>query len=60
MLQLLLLQPQLPVRPADGQLPVPARLVGPRLQQPVLLQQLALRAVHGALPVPGADVRAPL
>lgn len=47
----LLLQHHITVRSTDRSLPVPRRLVGPQLQQPVCLQLVALRAAERPLPV---------
>lgn len=55
--QRVLLQRHLALRPTDGRVPVPLRLVGPQLQQSVLLQHVAVRATERPLPVPGAHVR---
>lgn len=56
-LQRVLLQCHVALRPTDGRVPVPRRLVGPQLQQSVRLQHVTLRATERPLPVPGANVR---
>lgn len=55
--QRVLLQCHVALRPTDGRVPVPLRLVGPQLQQSVRLQLVAVRATKRPLPVPRAHVR---
>lgn len=55
--QRVLLQRHVALRPTDGRVPLPRRLVGPQLQQPVCLQHVAVRATERPLPVPRAHVR---
>lgn len=55
--QRVLLQRHVALRPTDGRVPVPRRLVGPQLQQSVRLQHIAVRATERPLPVPRAYIR---